>query len=79
MNGQQNPLVLITFCAVLVAFSIWGLVAAIRARLLSNIDGLLMVAVCLMIAVIFGLLLYVLAKEQGWLGKHSKNGGPSHA
>ena len=70
---------LLTFCAVLVVLSIWGFAAVIRARLLSNIDGLLMVAVSLMIAVIFCLLLYVLAKDQGWLGGHHKNGGPSHA
>ena len=36
-----------------------------------------MLAVCLMMALIFVLLLFVLAKEQGWLGKHKQEDGPA--
>jgi hypothetical protein len=73
MNGQQKPLVLLIFCAVLVGLSLLGLAAAFLTRLLGNIDGLLLLSICLMMAVIFAFLLYDLAKEQGWLGKAGKD------
>jgi hypothetical protein len=77
MNGQQKPLVLLIFCAVLVGLSLLGLAGAFLTRLLGNIDGLLLLSICLMVAVIFACLLYVLAREQGWLGKPGKNGAES--
>ena len=77
MNGQQRPLVLLIICAVLLVLAIWGLVGGLSTRLLGDIDGLLMLAVSLMIAVIFALMLYMLAKEQGWLHRRGKgNGAP---
>jgi hypothetical protein len=74
MNGQQKPLVLLIFCAVLVGLSLLGLAGAFLTRLLGNIDGLLLLSICLMTAVIFAFLLYGLAKEQGRLGKSGKDG-----
>ena len=77
MNGQQKPLVLLIFCAVLVGLSLLGLAGAFLTRLLGDIDGLLMLSICLMTAVIFAFLLYDLAKQQGWLGKPGKDGAES--
>ena len=77
MNGQQKPLVLLIFCAVLVGLSLLGLAGAFLTRLLGNIDGLLMLSICLMTALIFAFLLYDVAKEQGWLGKSGKGGAES--
>ncbi len=77
MNGQQKPLVLLIFCAVLVGLSLLGLAGAFLTRLLGNIDGLLLLSICLMIALIFAFLLYGLAKEQGWLGKPGNDGAES--
>jgi hypothetical protein len=74
MNGQQKPLVLLIFCAVLVGLSLLGLAGAFLTRLLGNIDGLLLLSICLMTALIFAFLLYDVAKEQGWLGKSGKEG-----
>ncbi len=74
MNGQENPVELLVICAVMLVLSILGIVGALSTRLRGNLDGLLMLAVCLMSALIFALLLLVLAKERGWLGKRDPNG-----
>lgn len=69
MNGKQNPIELLVMCAVMVVLSILGVVGGLSTRLIGSLDGLLIIAVCLTMALIFGILLLVLAKEQGWLGK----------
>jgi hypothetical protein len=82
MNGQENPLELLIICAVMLVLSIVGILGGLSARLFGSLDGLLMLAVCMMIALIFAILLLVLAKERGWLGKRGHNGGaaaPSNA
>jgi hypothetical protein len=75
MNGQQKPPVLLVMCAVIIVLSILGVVGGLSTRLIGSLDGLLMLAVCLMMALIFILLLFVLAKEQGWLGKRGPDAG----
>jgi uncharacterized membrane protein len=77
MNKQQNPIELLVICAVIVVLSVLGIVGGLSTKLVGTLDGLLMLAVCLMTALIFGLLLIVLAKEQGWLGKRRNDGGPA--
>jgi hypothetical protein len=74
MNGQENPVELLVICAVMLVLSILGIVGSLSARLKGNLDGLLMLAVCLMTALIFAILMFVLAKERGWLGKRDPNG-----
>jgi hypothetical protein len=75
MNAQENPPELLVMCAVLIVFSVAGILAGFSRELLGTLDGLLMLAVCLMIALIFILMLYLLAKEQGWFKKHHDGGG----
>jgi hypothetical protein len=75
MNGQQKPPVLLIMCAVIVVLSVLGIVGGLSTRLIGSLDGLLMLAICLMMALIFVLLLFVLAKEQGWIGKRGPDGG----
>jgi len=77
MNNQENPIELLVICAVIVVLSVLGIVGGLSAKLVGTLDGLLMLAVCLMVALIFGLLLVVLAREQGWLGKRRQDGGPA--
>jgi hypothetical protein len=77
MNEQEKPIELLIMCAVIVVLSILGVVGGLSTRLVGSLDGLLMLAVCLMMALIFSLLLIVLAKEQGWLGKQRQDGGPT--
>jgi hypothetical protein len=75
MNGQENPLELLIICAVMLVLSIVGILGGLSARLFGTLDGLLMLAVCLMTALIFAILLFVLAKERGWLAKRGPDGG----
>jgi hypothetical protein len=75
MNGQENPLELLIICAVMLVLSIVGILGGLSARLFGSLDGLLMLAVCMMTALIFAILLFVLAKERGWLGKRVPDGG----
>jgi hypothetical protein len=79
MSEQEKPVELLVMCAVIVVLSILGVVGGLSTRLIGSLDGLLMLAVCLMMALIFAVLLFVLAKEQGWLGKHRPNSGPTAA
>jgi hypothetical protein len=75
MNGQENPVELLIICAVMLVLSIAGILGGLSARLFGTLDGLLMLAVCMMTALIFAILLFVLAKERGWLGKRGPDGG----
>ncbi len=74
MNEQEKPVELLVMCAVIVVLSVLGVLGGLSTRLIGSLDGLLMLAVCLMMALIFSLLLLVLAKEQGWLGKRRQDG-----
>jgi hypothetical protein len=75
MNGKENPIELLVICAVMLVLSILGIVGGLTPRLRGSLDGLLIVAICLMTALIFAILLFVLAKERGWIGKRDPDGG----
>jgi hypothetical protein len=75
MNGQENPVELLVICAVMLVLSVLGILGGLSPRLFGSLDGLLIVAVSLMMALIFGILLFVLAKQRGWLGKRHPDSG----
>ena len=75
MNGKENPLELLVMCAVLIVLAVLGIAGGFSRGLLGSMDGILMLGVCLMMALIFALLLFVLAREQGWLGKKESGAG----
>jgi len=77
MNGKENPLELLIMCAVMIAFSILGIVGGLTRDLFGNIDGLLILAICLLMVLVSALLLFGLAKEQGWIGKSKSEDGPA--
>jgi len=74
MNDKENPIELLVICVAMVVLSLLGLIGGLSKRLFGTLDGLLMLAVCGMTALIFAGLALVLAKERGWLGKHGKPG-----
>ena len=77
MNGQQNPVELLVISVVMVVLGMIGVMAGFSRDLRGGLDGLLLLFVSLMIALIFAILLFVLARDQGWIGKRSKDaGGP---
>ena len=77
MNGKENPLELLVMCAVLMTLSVLGIVGGFSRDLFGNIDGLLILAICLMMGLVSLLLFFGLAKEQGWIGKQKVDEGPS--
>lgn len=72
MKSSRESLGLALVCLVLIAASIWGIVAAFAARLELNVDGIMLICVCLLTAGIFSLMLFILAREQGWLPSRRK-------
>jgi hypothetical protein len=77
MNGKENPLELLVMCAVMIVLSLLGIIGGISRDLFGNMDGILLLGICLMILLISALLLFGLAKEQGWIGKHKSEEGPA--
>src|SRR5258708_13864277 len=75
MSGKENPIELLVICAVMLVLSILGIVGGLTPRLRGSLDGLLIVAICLMTAVIFATLLFVLPKETGSTRKRNPRGG----
>ena len=60
-------------CLIVVVLSVLGLAAAFFTHLVGSIDGLLMLMICLLMGGLFALMLYLLAKDEGWLpARHSK-------
>ena len=75
MNGKENPLELLIMCAVMIVLSILGIVGGVTKSLFGSLDGLLLLAVCLMMVLISALLLFGVAKQQGWIGKNKGEDG----
>jgi len=61
---------------VMLGFSLIGVVADFMFDLKLDMDGLLLISVCLMMALVSAAMLFFLAKAQGWLGK-GKSASPA--
>jgi hypothetical protein len=59
-------------CLVLIGLSVVGAVSAFVTGLQRDIDGLLLILVCVLVFSIFSTLLFVLAKQEGWLAHLSR-------
>ena len=79
MNGKENPLELLVMCAVMLLLSLLGIVGGLSRGLFGNMDGILVLGICLMILLISAVLLLSVAKQQGWLGKKNDSGGAAAA
>ena len=75
MNGEEKPLELLVMCAAVIVLAILGIDASVSRELFGTLDGLLMLGASLMMALIFAFLFFMLAKEQGWLGKRRQENG----
>ena len=53
----------------LLVISIIGIAADFMFDLKLDMDGLLLISVCLLMAIVSAAMLFFLAKAQGWLGK----------
>lgn len=79
MNGKEKPVELLVICVVMIVLGVVGVISGFSRDLLGGLDGLLMLFVSLLMALIFAALLFVLAKGQGWLGKRKKDASSSAA
>lgn len=70
MTKQQGLLGLLGICLFVILVSVTGLASDFITHLLGNIDGLLLFAICLMMAGLFALMLLMIFKEEGWIPSH---------
>ncbi|MFZ0821764.1 MAG: hypothetical protein WAM91_16995 [Candidatus Acidiferrales bacterium] len=54
---------------VFIVLSAAGVAATFFTGILKNIDGLLLVSVCLLMALVFTAMLVAFARAQGWIGR----------
>ncbi|HEV3219388.1 MAG TPA: hypothetical protein VGZ48_06425 [Candidatus Acidoferrales bacterium] len=54
---------------VFILLSVAGLAATFYTGILKNIDGLLLISICLMMALVFTAMLLAFARAQGWVGR----------
>jgi hypothetical protein len=72
MSTQNRILGTVIVCVIVIVLSVAGLASDFMTRLISSVDGLLLLMICLMMAGIFSLMVFVLAKEAGWLPSRSR-------
>jgi hypothetical protein len=80
---KEHVLGLAGICVVMLLLSFAGVASDFITRLIGNIDGLLLLSICLMMAGLFLWMLYLMGKEEGWLpSRHAKesaaNPGPKN-
>lgn len=70
---KEHVLGLVAICLVIVVLSVSGLASDVLTRLDLDLDGLLLIMVSLLMAGLFLLMLFMIAKDQGWLPARHKN------
>jgi hypothetical protein len=75
MNGKENEAELVVMSVVMIVLSVFGIIAGFSRDLFGGIDGLLILAIALMILLVFTLLLLFQAIKLGWIGKRQKDEG----
>ena len=55
------------FCGLLILLSLGGIVLTVLSDLIWTLDGLLLVVICLTVAGVFSLYVFLGMKELGWL------------
>lgn len=73
MTKEHGLLGLVGLCVVTLILSFAGLISDFVTRLIGNIDGLLLLMICLMMAGLFLGALFSIAKEEGWLPSGHKS------
>jgi hypothetical protein len=64
---KEHVLGLVGICVVILLLSFAGLASDFVTRLIGNIDGLLLLFICLMMLGLFAGMLLAMGKEEGWL------------
>jgi hypothetical protein len=77
MTARQGILGVVVVGLVMLVLSLAGVASDFLTGIALNIDGLLLLAVSLMVALLFLAMLFFLAKTEGWFGKPKEASAPS--
>ena len=77
---KEHVLGLVGICVVILLLSFAGMASDFMTRLIGNIDGLLLLFICLMMVGLFAGMLFSMGKEEGWLptGHRAEAGSASN-
>jgi hypothetical protein len=80
MTKTHGVLGLVGICLVIVVLSAAGLVSDFLTRLGLDLDGLLLILCSLLMGLLFLIMLFAIAKDQGWIPeRHKKEAAPAPA
>jgi oxaloacetate decarboxylase gamma subunit len=80
MTKKQGVLGLLGICLLMLVLSAAGLASDFLTRLGLDLDGLLLILCSLLLGLLFLIMLFVIAKEQGWIPeRHKKEPAPAAA
>jgi hypothetical protein len=72
MTKKQGVLGLVGICLLILVLSAAGLASDFLTRLDLDLDGLLLILCSLLMGLLFLVMLFVIAKEQGWIPERHK-------
>jgi hypothetical protein len=75
MSTKHGILGVVAIALITLLISFAGVISDFVLGLARDIDGLLLLSVSLMTALIFAAMLYVVAKQAGWIGANKSAGG----
>jgi hypothetical protein len=73
MSSEREGIGLVAYCLIVIVLSLAGLVAAFLTRLVTSVDGLLLLMISLLMGGLFSLMLFLTARDEGWLPARHKN------
>lgn len=77
-SAEREGIGLVAYCAIIIVLAVAGFVAAFLTRLVTSVDGLLLLMICLMMGGLFSLMLLLTARDEGWLpARHKKSESPA--
>jgi hypothetical protein len=80
MTKTHGVLGLVGICLLVVVLSALGLVSDFITRLGLDLDGLLLILCSLLMGLLFLIMLFVIAKDQGWIPqRHKAESAPAPA
>lgn len=79
MTKKHGVLGLVAICVVILALSASGLASDFLTRLGLDLDGLLLILCSLLMGLLFLIMLFVIAKEQGWIPERHKKAAEAPA
>lgn len=73
MGAGRGVMGLAVICMIVIVLSVLGIVAGFVNHIALDIDGILLIMTCLMMGGLFSLMLFLIAREQGWIPRRRKD------